>query len=259
MVEVLRLENLQKSFGNVRALRNASFTLNEGEVVALLGDNGAGKSTLIKAISGIHPADGGNIFVGGHKVSVKSPRDAMDLGIETIHQDTSLAPDLSIARNLFLGREPTTLSFLGVFAPMDFARLREAASTLLKRVGISKKLDADAAVNTLSGGERQSIAISRAMQFAAKVIILDEPTNNLGVEETHGVLRFVKDMRQAGHSVLFITHNIHHVFQVADRIVVMRRGEVVAEMSVAQTDLLTVESLIMGVDKSALAGEAALQ
>jgi simple sugar transport system ATP-binding protein len=256
MEEVLRLENLQKSFGNVRALKNATFTLNEGEVVALLGDNGAGKSTLIKAISGIHPADDGAIFVRGAKVSIKSPREAMALGIETIHQDTSLAPDLSIARNLFLGREPTRLSWLGVFAPMDLVALRSAASMLLQRVGISKKLNADAPVSTLSGGERQSIAISRAMQFAAKVIILDEPTNNLGVEETHGVLRFVKEVRQAGHSVLFITHNIHHVFQVADRIVVMRRGEVVAELVVAQTDLLTVESIIMGVDKATLVGDA---
>jgi len=254
--EVLRLENVQKSFGSVRALKNASFTLNEGEVVALLGDNGAGKSTLIKAVSGVFPVDRGEIYVRGRKVSIRSARSAMDLGIETIHQDTSLAPDLSIARNLFLGREPVTLGWLGVFAPIDFAKLRTAAATLLKRVGISKRLDADALVNTLSGGERQSIAISRAMQFAAKVIILDEPTNNLGVEETHGVLRFVKEVRDAGHTVLFITHNIHHVFQVADRLIVMRRGEVVAERNVADTDLLSVESLIMGVDVSTLAKDA---
>ena len=252
MEEVLRLQNLQKSFGSVRALKNASLTLKEGEVVALLGDNGAGKSTLIKAISGVFPIDRGDIYVRGEKVSIRSTREAMDLGIETIHQDTSLAPDLSIARNLFLGREPVNLKWLGVFAPLDLAKLRNAASALLKRVGISNKLDADALVSTLSGGERQSIAISRAMQFAAKVIILDEPTNNLGVEETHGVLRFVKEMRAAGHSVLLITHNIHHVFEVADRVVVMRRGEIVAEQTVADTDLLTVESLITGADLSAL-------
>ncbi|MBZ9848372.1 ATP-binding cassette domain-containing protein [Mesorhizobium sp. CA14] len=252
MQEVLRLENLQKSFGSVRALKNASLTLKEGEVVALLGDNGAGKSTLIKAISGVFPIDRGDIYVRGKKVSIRSTREAMDLGIETIHQDTSLAPDLSIARNLFLGREPVNLKWLGVFAPLDLAKLRDAASALLKRVGISKKLDANALVSTLSGGERQSIAISRAMQFAAKVIILDEPTNNLGVEETHGVLRFVKEMRAAGHSVLLITHNIHHVFEVADRIIIMRRGEIVAEQTVADTDLLTVESLITGADLSAL-------
>ncbi|MFK0689868.1 ATP-binding cassette domain-containing protein [Mesorhizobium sp. IMUNJ 23033] len=252
MQEVLRLQNLQKSFGSVRALKNASLTLKEGEVVALLGDNGAGKSTLIKAISGFFPIDRGDIYVRGEKVSIRSTREAMDLGIETIHQDTSLAPDLSIARNLFLGREPVNLKWLGVFAPLDLAKLRDAASALLKRVGISKKLDADALISTLSGGERQSIAISRAMQFAARVIILDEPTNNLGVEETHGVLRFVKEMREAGHSVLLITHNIHHVFEVADRIVVMRRGEIVAEQTVADTDLLTVESLITGADLSSL-------
>ncbi len=195
----------------------------------------------------------GRIFVRGQPVSIRSARDAINLGIETIHQDTSLAPHLSIARNLFLGREPVRLPWLGVFAPIDLAQLRNAASTLLKRVGISKKLDADAMVNTLSGGERQSIAISRAMQFAASVIILDEPTNNLGVEETHGVLRFVNEVRDAGHSVLLITHNIHHVFQVADRIVVMRRGEIVAERQVRDTDLLSVEALIMGVDAETLA------
>ncbi|RUU68693.1 sugar ABC transporter ATP-binding protein, partial [Mesorhizobium sp. M2C.T.Ca.TU.009.01.2.1] len=152
MQEVLRLQNLQKSFGSVRALKNASLTLKEGEVVALLGDNGAGKSTLIKAISGVFPIDRGDIYVRGEKVSIRSTREAMDLGIETIHQDTSLAPDLSIARNLFLGREPVNLKWLGVFAPLDLAKLRDAASALLKRVGISKKLDADALVSTLSGG-----------------------------------------------------------------------------------------------------------
>ncbi|KQT53836.1 MULTISPECIES: ATP-binding cassette domain-containing protein [unclassified Aureimonas] len=254
--EILRLDRVRKSFGHVHALRSASLIVREGEVVALLGDNGAGKSTLIKAISGVHPFDGGEIHVRGRRATIRNARDSMALGIETIHQDTSLAPDLSIARNLFLGREPVKLPWLGVFAPLDFADLRQAAAALLRRVGISKKLDADVLVNTLSGGERQSIAISRAMQFAAKLIILDEPTNNLGVEETHGVLRFVREVKAAGHSVLLITHNIHHVFQVADRIVVMRRGEVVAERNVADTDLLSVEALIMGVDVADLAVDA---
>lgn len=244
--EILRLDCLNKSFGGLRAFIDVSLSIREGEVVALLGDNGAGKSTLIKAISGVHKIDSGQIFVRGNRVSIKSARDAIELGIETIHQDTSLAPDLSIARNLFLGREPVFWSFLGVFAPLNLRMLKQAASDLLKRVGISKKLDADAPVRTLSGGERQSIAISRAMHFFAKVIILDEPTNNLGVEETQGVLRFVKEVREAGHSVILITHNLHHVFQVADRIVVMRRGEVQAELVVADTDLLTVESIITG-------------
>jgi simple sugar transport system ATP-binding protein len=250
--EVLRLENVRKSFGSVNALKDASLSLHAGEVVALLGDNGAGKSTLIKGISGVYAFDRGEVYVRNQRVSIRSAREAMELGIETIHQDTSLAPDLSIARNLFLGREPVRLDFLGVFAPMDFGKLRSSASQLLKRVGISKALDADASVNTLSGGERQSIAISRAMQFAAQVIILDEPTNNLGVEETHGVLRFIKEVRDGGHAVLLVTHNIHHVFEVADRIIVMRRGEITAELDVADTDLLTVESRITGIDVATL-------
>ena len=250
--EILRLDKVSKSFGGVRALTDVSLSLSEGEVVALLGDNGAGKSTLIKAVSGVHNIDSGSIYVRGQPATIESPKDAMALGIETIHQDTSLAPDLSIGRNLFLGREPVRSGFLGIFAPINNAIVRESTSTLLRRVGISKNLDADASVGTLSGGERQSIAISRAMYFAASLIILDEPTNNLGVEETNGVLRFMQEMRDAGHSVLFITHNIHHVFQVADRILVMRRGEVIAELKVAETDLLTVESIITGADVEAL-------
>lgn len=254
--EVLRLENVTKSFGSVRALTNASLSLREGEVVALLGDNGAGKSTLIKTISGVHRMDEGQVYVRGMPVTIRSARDAIDLGIETIHQDTSLAADLSIARNLFLGREPVLFEFLGIFAPLNLRELRRASLALLERVGISKGLDADAPVRTLSGGERQSIAISRAVYFSAKVIILDEPTNNLGVEETHGVLRFMKEMRDARRAVLFITHNIHHVFQVADRILVMRHGEVIAELTVADTDLLTVESIITGANVSELLKEA---
>lgn len=254
--EILRLRDINKSFGGLHALQDVSMSVYEGEVVALLGDNGAGKSTLIKAISGVHEIDSGEIAINGEPVRIRNARDAIELGIETIHQDTSLAADLSIARNLFLGREPVRFPGLGVFAPLDKAVLRESASRLLKRVGISKDLDADAPVRTLSGGERQSIAISRAMQFFAKVIILDEPTNNLGVEETNGVLRFVREVKEAGHSVVFITHNLHHVFQVADRIIVMRQGRVVAETRVADTDLITVESIITGADVSELLADA---
>lgn len=254
--EVLRLENVTKSFGNVQALRDVSLTVGAGEVVALLGDNGAGKSTLIKAISGLHGIDSGRIFVDGGQATIRNARDAMDLGIETIHQDSSLAIDLSIARNLFLGREPVRAGFLGPLAPLDLRQLKQQASDLLRRVGIKKDLDADAPISALSGGERQSIAISRAMHFFAKIIILDEPTNNLGVEETHGVLRFVKEVRDAGHSVIYITHNIHHVFQVADRIVIMRQGSIVADIAAETTDILQVEAVITGADLHELAAEA---
>ena len=245
---ILEIDGLTKSFGSVQALRGATFHVNEGEVVALLGDNGAGKSTLIKAISGIYPADGGTIHLNGRQVTVRKPRDAMELGIETIHQDSSLAPHLSIARNLFLGREPVRQSWLGLFAPIDMKSINGQATDLLRRVGITKKLSADAPVSYLSGGERQSIAISRAMQFFAKIIILDEPTNNLGVEETHGVLRFIKEVREAGHSLIYITHNIHHVFEVCDRAVIMRQGEVIANVRMADSDVLTVEGIITGAD-----------
>lgn len=253
MPEVMKLEDIRKNFGSIQALRGVDLTVNGGEVQALLGDNGAGKSTLIKTISGIYPIDGGQITVAGKPVRINSPREAMDLGIETIHQDTSLAPDLSIARNLFLGREPVTIPALGVFAPLDLKRLKAEASKLLRRVGISKNLDADAPVNSLSGGERQSIAISRAMQFSASLIILDEPTNNLGVEETNGVLRFIREVRDAGHSVIYITHNIHHVMNVADRAVVMRHGRIVADLMIRDTDLLSLEAIIMGADAATLA------
>jgi simple sugar transport system ATP-binding protein len=255
--EVIRLENITKSFGNVQALNGVSFSVHGGEVVALLGDNGAGKSTLIKTISGVYSLSGGQIYIDGKPVIVTRPRDAMELGIETIHQDSSLALDLSIARNLFLGREPVTVPALGVFAPLDRRELRKQATDLLKRVGISKKLDADAAIGALSGGERQSISISRAMQFFAKIIILDEPTNNLGVEETNGVLRFVKEVKAAGHSLIYITHNIHHVFQVADRAVIMRQGRVVADIDVAESDVLTIEGIITGADLKELAAAQA--
>ncbi|MBW7921445.1 MAG: sugar ABC transporter ATP-binding protein [Rubellimicrobium sp.] len=257
--DILRIAHLHKHFGGLHALNDVSLVVREGEVLALLGDNGAGKSTLIKTISGVHRPDSGEIFVRDRQVTIRSARDAIELGIETIHQDTSLAPDLSIARNLFLGREPTHMSWLGVLAPMRRDEIAAAATQLLGRVGITKRLDAAAPVRMLSGGERQSIAISRAMQFAAKVIILDEPTNNLGVEETNGVLRFIREVRDAGHSVVLVTHNLHHVFQVADRAVVMRQGQIVAGFDIALSSMVEVEAAITGADVAELlaAGAAA--
>jgi len=263
MAEILNLQGVTKSFGPVTALDGVDLSVNTGEVVALLGDNGAGKSTLIKIISGVHARDGGQIIMDGRAVEIESPRAAMDLGIETIHQDATLALDLSIARNLFLGREPTRLPWLGLFAPLDRGGMRREAAALLARVGITKALGPTTPVAALSGGERQSISISRAMHFFARLIILDEPTNNLGVEETRGVLGFIREIREAGQSAIYITHNLHHVFQVADRAIIMRQGRVVADLTVAETDLLTVEAIITGADPEdlksdmgAAAGEA---
>lgn len=242
--ELIRLEGIRKAFGSVQALRGIDLAIGYGEIVALLGDNGAGKSTLIRALSGLYPIDGGQIHVRGRPVRIATPRDAIALGIETIHQDSALAPDLSIANNLFLGREPLQHSWLGVFAPVDRRFLEQQTRQLLRQAGISKNLDPHSLIKGLSGGERQSIAIARAMFFSAELIILDEPTNNLGVEETHAVLNFIRDARKNKHSCIYITHSLHHVFDVADRIVVMRRGSIVADMPRAETNLEHTESLI---------------
>ena len=178
-------------------------------------------------LSGAVPATSGDIYVRGQKVNIRSTTDAIAQGIETIYQDSALVTQLSIARNLFLGREPINgPRFLN---RMDHALMEQVARDLLKKVGIGKDIPPDTPIGSLSGGERQAVAIARAMHFDSDLIILDEPTNNLGVAETQGVLRFVRNARDSGHSCIFIAHNIHHVFQVVDRIVVMRRGKIVAD------------------------------
>ncbi|MDZ5450611.1 ATP-binding cassette domain-containing protein [Labrys sedimenti] len=245
--ELIRMQNIAKSYGRIRAIEDVTLTVNRREIVGLLGDNGAGKSTLIKILSGAVAATSGDIFVRGKKVEMRSTTDAIAQGIETIYQDSALVPQLSIARNLFLGREPITgPRFLN---RLDQAKMNEVATTLLKRVGISKNIAPTTPIGSLSGGERQAVAIARAMHFDSDLIILDEPTNNLGVAETQGVLNFVRNARSSGHSCIFIAHNIHHVFQVVDRIVVMRRGRVVADdIDPKQTSVEAVERVITGMD-----------
>jgi simple sugar transport system ATP-binding protein len=242
---LIRMSHVSKSYGRVQALTDATLTVGESEIVGLLGDNGAGKSTLIKVLSGAVPLTSGEIFVRGRKVDIKSTTDAIALGIETIYQDSALVTQLSIARNLFLGREP--LKGPRFLNRMDHGAMETVARELLKQVGISKDIPPSTPIGSLSGGERQAVAIARAMHFDSDLIILDEPTNNLGVAETQGVLRFVRGARDSGHSCIFIAHNIHHVFQVVDRIVVMRRGKVVAEdIDPKHTTVEEVESVITG-------------
>lgn len=242
---LIRMVNVSKSYGRIQALADATFSVGEGEIVGLLGDNGAGKSTLIKVLSGAVPLTTGDIFVRGRKVQIRSTTDAIALGIETIYQDSALVTQLSIARNLFLGREP--LKGPCFLNRMDHAAMESVARDLLKQVGISKDIPPGTAIGALSGGERQAVAIARAMHFDSDLIILDEPTNNLGVAETQGVLRFVRGARDSGHSCIFIAHNIHHVFQVVDRIVVMRRGRVVAEnIDPRHSSVEAVERVITG-------------
>jgi simple sugar transport system ATP-binding protein len=225
--ELVRMTNISKFYGRVQALKDVNLVVNKGEIVGLLGDNGAGKSTLIKVLSGAVPATDGDIFVRGNRVRMKTTTDAIANGIETIYQDSALVTQLSIARNLFLGREPTIgPRFLN---RLDQGAMDQVARDLLKRVGITKDIPPSTPIAALSGGERQAVAIARAMHFDSDLIILDEPTNNLGVAETQGVLRFVRNARDSGHSCIFIAHNIHHVFQVVSRIVVMRLGTIVAD------------------------------
>jgi simple sugar transport system ATP-binding protein len=242
------MEGITKFYGRVQALDNVTFAVREREIVGLLGDNGAGKSTLIKVLSGAVPMTSGEIQIKGRKVNIRSTTDAIANGIETIYQDSALVTQLSIARNLFLGREPIKgPRFLN---RLDHAAMEEVAKTLLAKVGISKQIPPTTPIGSLSGGERQAVAIARAMHFDSDLIILDEPTNNLGVAETKGVLRFVRGARDSDHSCIFIAHNIHHVFQVVYRIVVMRRGKIVADdIDPARSSIDEVERIITGMSE----------
>lgn len=231
-------------YGKVVALRNVDFNVGEQEIVGLVGDNGAGKSTLIKILSGVHRPASGEIYFKGEKVSFESTRDAIDLGIETIYQDSALVPQLTVSRNLFLGREP--VAKIGPFHKLDNKYMHERSRQLLRRVGLSQEIDPDSPITALSGGERQSISIARAIFFEADLIILDEPTNNLGVEESRGVLKFIRDAKERGHSSIFITHNIHHIYEVVDRIVVLRNGENVGDLKTKDTTVDEVTELIIG-------------
>lgn len=251
--ELIRMDHIHKHYGRIHALDDVNFVVNEKEIVGLLGDNGAGKSTLIKVLSGAVPVTSGDIYVRGKKVEINNTTDAIDHGIETIYQDSALVTQLSIARNLFLGREPITGPRF--FNRMDQEAMNRVASGLLKRVGITKDIPPTTPIGALSGGERQAVAIARAMYFESDLIILDEPTNNLGVAETQGVLNFVRGARDSGHSCIFIAHNIHHVFQVVDRIVVMRRGKIVADnIDPKTTSVEGVERVITGMSDDELLG-----
>lgn len=243
--ELVRMDHINKFFGRVQALNDVTFTVRKNEIVGLLGDNGAGKSTLIKILSGALTPTSGDIYMDGKKVDIRNTTDAINAGIETIYQDSALVTQLSIARNLFLGREP--IREPRILNRMDQAAMNDVARKLLKQVGISKDIPPNTPISALSGGERQAVAIARAMHFESKLIVLDEPTNNLGVEETQGVLRFLRNARDTGHSCIFIAHNIYHVFQVVDRIVVLRRGKKVADdIDPKKTTIEQVERVITG-------------
>jgi simple sugar transport system ATP-binding protein len=213
--------DLVKYFGQVVALNGVSLTVRAGEVLCLLGDNGAGKSTLIKILSGVHRNDGGELLVEGEPAAFTSPREALQRGIATVYQDLAMIPLMSISRNFFLGNEPT-LS-LGPFRRFDAGFADRVSRAELRQMGIDVR-DTSQPVGTLSGGERQSVAIARAVHFGAKVLILDEPTSALGVKQAGVVLRYILQARDRGIGVIFITHNVNHAFPVGDRFTILDRG-----------------------------------
>jgi simple sugar transport system ATP-binding protein len=232
---LIEAKGLHKWYSGVHALKNVDFRVSKGEVVGLVGDNGAGKTTLIKILSGVHRPDAGEIRIEGKRVNIGTPKQAMNLGIETIYQTNSMVPTMSIARNLFIGREPLKLSVFG-FGLMNQKKMRDDSVKAIADVDLHLR-SPDALVGELSGGQRQGVAIARAMYFKSKVLILDEPTNHLSVKETNKVIGFAKALKSQGITGIFISHNMHHVFQSCDRIVAMARGEIVYDKPIEETSI----------------------
>src|ERR1700739_3913603 len=221
MDPIIKLDGISKQFGKVNALEDISLQLYPGEVHCLLGDNGAGKSTLIKILSGVHSQTRGRFLFEGKTIVLNSPRQALDLGIATVFQDLAMLSLMSVTRNFFLGREPKKrLGLVEVFDSKDAAQV---TAEELRKIGI-KIRDADEPVGTLSGGERQAVAIARAVYFGAKVLILDEPTSALGAQEAAVVLKYIVQSKLKGIGVIFITHNVHHAWAVGDTFTVLNRG-----------------------------------
>ena len=238
-VELLKCEGINKWYGNLHALKDVNMSINKGEVIGLIGDNGAGKSTLIKIICGVHKLDKGSVHFEGSQVSIDNPKAAMKLGIETIHQYSTMFQEMSIARNVFIGREPKKfgLNFLGL---LDEKTMDHESMKAIKDVGLDLR-SPHIPVKELSGGERQGVAIARSMFFKSKMLILDEPTNHLSVKETLKVLEYIQSLKNLGIGSIFISHNLYHVHEVSDRIVGMARGEKVCDMNKDET---TVNDLI---------------
>jgi simple sugar transport system ATP-binding protein len=227
MTALLEAKGIVKHFGRVHALRGADFTVNPGEVVALIGDNGAGKSTLVKTLSGVHGPDAGEIVFDGRPVEIPTPEAARALGIETVYQDLALAPDLESSANLFLGREVLRPGLLGRLGWLDGAAMRERTKEAFGNLGVGVQ-DVTAPVATFSGGQRQGVAVARAVTWASRVVFMDEPTAALGVVQTRRVLELIRRVRDRGLSVVLISHNMPEVMEVADRVEVLRLGVRVA-------------------------------
>lgn len=238
----LSVRSLEKWYGTVHAISNLELDIYRGEVIGLIGDNGAGKSSFIKILSGVHKPSSGEIYFEGQLTNIRNPRDAMNLGIETIYQNTAMIPEMSIARNLFIGRERRKWGKRG-FGLLDLRAMEKGAIAAISDVGLHLS-SADIPIKDLSGGQRQGVAIARAMHFRSSMLILDEPTNQLSVKETGKVLDYVRQLREQGITVIFISHNLHHVHEVSDRIVAMAHGKKLDDLRAKDTTVNDMIDLI---------------
>ena len=243
MASLLEADNISKFYGNIVALKDISMYVDAGEVTCILGDNGAGKSSFIKILSGAHRADAGRLLVDGEEVQFRSPRDAREKGIATVYQDLAMVPLMSIWRNFFLGAEPR--KGVGPLKWFDAAKAKRIVRRELREMGIDIR-DPDQPVGTLSGGERQSVAIARAVYFGARVLILDEPTSALGVKQAGVVLKYILQARERGVAVIFITHNPHHAYPVGDRFVILNRGQSLGAYEKTEIDRQELVRLMAG-------------
>jgi simple sugar transport system ATP-binding protein len=236
---LVKMENIDKYFGKVCALKDVDFEVKESEILGLVGDNGAGKSTLIKILSGFHLADRGEIYFENKKIKINNPKDAKKLGIETVYQEQALAPHVSISRNVFMGRELTRgLGF------MNKKMMDDNSLDVLAKIGLRLK-DPEAVVEALSGGQRQGVAIARVLYFKAKLVILDEPTIALSIKESQQVMDFILQLKAEGISVVFITHNLYHAFQIAERFIVLSHGERLTNVDREDTSIEHLSQIII--------------
>jgi simple sugar transport system ATP-binding protein len=240
---LLEARGISKYFGHVVALEDISMDVRPGEVMCLLGDNGAGKSSLIKTFSGVHQPDKGTLLLEGEETIFNSPRDAIDRGIATVYQDLAMIPLSGISRNFFLGREPTKGK--GPFKMFDVAKADRITREELSKIGIELR-DTSQPVATLSGGERQSVAIARAIHFGAKVLILDEPTSALGVKQAAIVLRYIAHAKEQGLGIIFISHNVYHAHPIGDRFTVLERGRSIGTFKKDEISIEELERLMAG-------------
>jgi len=242
MGNLVEMINIHKRFGGITALRGVDFTIGYNETVGLVGDNGAGKSTLIKILTGVHQPDKGEIYFEGKKVKIRDPMDAIKLGIETVYQERALCGNMNIPRNFFVGRELS--KSLGIIKRLDIKKMEEISINTLKEMGLHIK-NPNIEVKFLSGGEQQGVAMGRAIYFKPKLLILDEPTIGLSVKESQKVLDYVLQLKKAGVPVVFISHNLYHVHPIADRLVVLRSGEKIADLKKEEVSIDELAEMII--------------